>query len=791
MPAAEDRFVFDSDDGETASEAASILLVDDERNVLESLKRAFAGESYKIASASSAGEAVKILEAEPVEVVVTDYAMPGHTGSDLLKVVKDRWPDTIRIMLTGHADVQSIMGAVNEGAVFKFITKPWNNEDLKLTIRLALRQHALLRENMLLKEMAKEQQLKIKNYSVMLDENRTILGYVLDRAGVVSKDDYREAMDQRIDGEVALETLVRLGLAGEMEIIEALRSYLDLEYVDLLEMKLNEAAVKFLPRDICERGRMIPIDLDAHQMTLAMADPSDMYKCDNLSLMTGLKIKVVIARASDILRQLAAVYDENVRSDPSDPDFISDIDPLDEVDIIIEEEDEGVNIQQMTTALEIPPIIRIVNAIISEAIRLKASDIHIEPKNAHTIIRFRIDGMLCGKIKIPPELHSATVSRIKILSRIDIAERRKPQDGRVTVKAGGRTVDIRVSCMPTIIGEKVVMRILDKTAAIRRLDELGVLEADLSKINNLKQKPQGMIIATGPTGSGKTTMLYSILNEMLERSKSFQTIEDPVEYFLQDASQVLVRDKIGLSFASVLRATLRQDPDVILVGEIRDLPTADVAFKAALTGHMVLSTLHTNNSVASITRMIDLGIKPYLIASALEGIIAQRLVRKICGHCKEACRPNAETMELLRIPKGYFGGRVYHGRGCDRCNQTGYSGRTGIFEIFLINEDYRHFICESYRESELYDMARANGMMSLAEAGAEKVRLGETTLSELLRVLGPQVGHERACAGCGKTIDARFLYCPYCGEFKQNSCIHCKMPLEPDWSNCPFCGRAR
>ena len=791
MPAAEDRFVFDSDDGETASEAASILLVDDERNVLESLKRAFAGESYKIASASSAGEAVKILEAEPVEVVVTDYAMPGHTGSDLLKVVKDRWPDTIRIMLTGHADVQSIMGAVNEGAVFKFITKPWNNEDLKLTIRLALRQHALLRENMLLKEMAKEQQLKIKNYSVMLDENRTILGYVLDRAGVVSKDDYREAMDQRIDGEVALETLVRLGLAGEMEIVEALRSYLDLEYVDLLEMKLREAAVKFLPRDVCERGRMIPIELDAHQMTLAMADPSDMYKCDNLSLMTGLKINVVIARASDILRQLHQVYDENGRTDASDPDFISDIDPLDEVDIIIEDEDEGVNIQQMTTALEIPPIIRIVNAIISEAIRLKASDIHIEPKNAHTIIRYRIDGMLCGKIKIPPELHSATVSRIKILSRIDIAERRKPQDGRVTVKAGGRTVDIRVSCMPTIIGEKVVMRILDKTAAIRRLDELGVLEADLSKINNLKQKPQGMIIATGPTGSGKTTMLYSILNEMLERSKSYQTIEDPVEYFLQDASQVLVRDKIGLSFASVLRATLRQDPDVILVGEIRDLPTADVAFKAALTGHMVLSTLHTNNSVASITRMIDLGIKPYLIASALEGIIAQRLVRRICEHCKVACRPDAEAMELLRIPRDYFGGRVHQGRGCDRCNQTGYSGRTGVFEIFLVNEDYRHFICESYRESELYDMARANGMMSLSEAGAEKVRLGETTLSELLRVLGPQVGHERICPGCSKTIDARFLYCPYCGEFKQNSCIHCKMPLEPDWSNCPFCGRVR
>jgi len=792
MPAVEDRFVFDSDgDEESAAEDSSVLLVDDEENVLDSLKRAFAGAGHRIMAASSAEEAVNILEANRVDVIVSDYSMPKITGSDLLKTVKDRWPETIRIMLTGHADVQSIMGAVNEGAVFKFITKPWNNEDLKLTISLALRQHALVRENMLLKEMARKQQLKIKNYAVMMDENRTILGYVLDRAGVVPKDEYREAMDQRIDGEVALETLVRLGLAGEMQIIEALRSYLDLELVDLSETTLNEAVVKFLPRDLCEKGRMIPLELDAHQMTLAMADPSDMYKCDNLSLMTGLKINVVIARASEILRQLARVYDENERADGADPDFISDIDPLDEVDIVIEAEEDTVNIQQMTTSLEIPPIIRIVNAIISEAIRLRASDIHIEPKNAHTIIRYRIDGMLCGKIKIPPELHLATVSRIKILSRIDIAERRRPQDGRVTVSAGGRTVDIRVSCMPTIIGEKIVMRILDKTASIRKLEELGVLDADLQKINNLKRKPQGMIIATGPTGSGKTTMLYSILNEMLERSKSFQTIEDPVEYFLQDASQVLVREKIGLSFASVLRATLRQDPDVILVGEIRDLPTADVAFKAALTGHMVLSTLHTNNSVASITRMIDLGIKPYLIASALEGIIAQRLVRRICVHCKVACKPEAGILDLLRISPDMFGGQVYRGQGCDKCNQTGYAGRTGIFEIFLLNEDYRHFICENYRESGLYDMARANGMMSLLEAGAEKVRMGETTLAELLRVLGPQVGQERVCSGCEKTIDARFLFCPYCGEFKQNSCIKCRMPLEPDWSNCPFCGQAR
>jgi len=292
-------------------------------------------------------------------------------------------------------------------------------------------------------------------------------------------------------------------------------------------------------------------------------------------------------------------------------------------------------------------------------------------------------------------------------------------------------------------------------------------------------------------GSGKTTMLYSMLNDMLESSKNFETIEEPVEYFLEEANQVAIREKIGLSFAQVLRATMRQDPDVILVGEIRDFETADVAFKASLTGHTVLTTLHTNSAVASITRLMDMGIKPYIIASALEGIVAQRLVRKICEHCRVPIAPDRELLEMLRIPASSLGPEIAGGKGCDRCNQSGYQGRIGIFEIFVMHDDYRHLISGNYKEAELLKMARLDGMKTLMEDGIEKVREGVTTLEELLRVIGPQTTLECLCDKCGRLVDAKFLFCPYCGSFKQNYCTQCKMPLEEDWHSCPFCGKAK
>jgi type II secretory ATPase GspE/PulE/Tfp pilus assembly ATPase PilB-like protein len=286
-------------------------------------------------------------------------------------------------------------------------------------------------------------------------------------------------------------------------------------------------------------------------------------------------------------------------------------------------------------------------------------------------------------------------------------------------------------------------------------------------------------------------MLYSILAAMMEGSKNFETIEEPVEYFLEQANQVAVNEKIGLNFANILRATLRQDPDVILVGEIRDQETAEVAFKASLTGHMVLSTLHTNSSVASITRLIEMGIKPYIIASALEGLIAQRLVRSVCGNCATPVPPDPDLLELLRVPADFLGATVLRGRGCEQCNKTGYRGRTGIYEVFTMNEDFRQFISTSYRETELLEMARAGGMRTLIEDGLEKVRRGVTTLEELLRVMGPQVVHQRRCGCCERLVDAKFLYCPFCGTFRRNFCRTCKVSLEEGWLNCPHCGTAK
>jgi type II secretory ATPase GspE/PulE/Tfp pilus assembly ATPase PilB-like protein/RNA polymerase subunit RPABC4/transcription elongation factor Spt4 len=709
-------------------------------------------------------------------------------GSELLREIKNRWPETIRIMLTGYADIQAVMGAVNEGAVYKFITKPWNDEDLRLTVSLALQQYILIQENKKLKELAKEQQTKIKQYSNLFDEYRGIMGSILVKAGVITSEQLNKALKDKDKDEFVSDTIVRLGFATELKIVQALQKHQNLDYIDLKEVHINPNVAKFLPRELCEKNRLIPIKLDGKNLTIAMADPSDIIKIDNISMLTGFKVVPVVAKSSDIAAQIKRIYGERVGVEtPAEVEEPFELEPMEEIDIVIEDDEVDVNVQELISTSGVPPIIRIVNSVILEALRYQASDIHIEPKTKSTIIRYRIDGMLRTKIKIPSHLHPAVVSRIKILAKMDIAERRKPQDGRITIKTGTRIVDVRVSSMPTINGEKIVMRILDKGASIKKIAELGMLQDDLKKLEVIIKKPQGILISTGPTGSGKTTMLYSILYEMLQSTKNFETIEDPVEYFLEDVSQVYVRERIGLSFASVLRSTLRQDPDVILVGEIRDYETADVAFKAALTGHMVLTSLHTNNTIASITRLIDIGVKPYLIASAIEGIIAQRLVRKVCQYCKTSIAPDKEIMKLLKIPEDTFR-EVAVGKGCSKCNNTGYLGRTGIFEVFVMNDEFRQLISSDYKESEIMNLAKAGGMRTLIGDGIEKVRRGITTLEELLRVIGPPTKYERQCENCGNMIDIKFLFCPHCGIFRHDICHNCKMPLEDEWTTCPFCG---
>ncbi|MDK9717307.1 MAG: ATPase, T2SS/T4P/T4SS family [Trichlorobacter sp.] len=765
----------------------TLLFVDDEEGVLHALRRIFIDENYTILTATSGDKAIGILEERQVHLLISDHRMPGMTGAELLKTVRERWPETIRIMLTGYADVNSIMGAVKEGAVYKFITKPWNDEDLRLTVSLALQQYLLMHENRHLKELARQQQTKIKNYAGLFEENRGMLGDILASCGLIGQEELALARKQQEQGEFLGDTLIRLKLVTESHLIAAMQKELGVEYLDLRELTIPVNVARALPKELCEQSRLIPIKLDGSQLTIAMADPSDILKCDNIAMVTGLRVVSVLASSSQIGERLKQAWE----SGDIVLDDYSELEPLDEIDIVLEEEEKEATIEELIGSSKVPPVIRIVNAIISEAIRYGASDIHIEAKTKYSVIRYRIDGMLHAKIKIPPDLHAAVISRIKILARMDISERRRPQDGRITVKAGTRIVDLRVSSLPTINGEKIVMRILDKSSAIKRLEELGVLPDDLKKVSIISKKPQGVIIATGPTGSGKTTMLYSLLAAMMNPSKNFETIEEPIEYFLEEANQVAIHEKIGLSFAQVLRATMRQDPDVILVGEVRDFETADTAFKAALTGHMVLTSLHTNSAIASITRLIDMGIKPYILASALEGIIAQRLVRHICENCREEVIPDPEQSALLRIPDGFFGGRVWQGAGCARCNNTGYKGRLGIYEIFLMTDEYRQLIGTSYKESEILTIARANGMRSLLEDGLEKVRQGLTTMEEVLRVVGPAVRLERHCDHCGKMMESCHLFCPHCGAFRPNCCKSCHQSLEADWAVCPACGTTR
>ncbi len=767
----------------------TLLFVDDEENVLNSLKRVFVEENYEIHTAISGKEAIEIIKNNSVHLIVTDYKMPKMVGTELLRKIKDKWPEIIRIMLTGYADIQAIMVAVNEGAVYKFISKPWNDEDLRLTIRLALEQYVLLRENKELKEHTKKQEKKIKNYYSMFNEYSGILGDVLIKKGALTSIQLETAMKEKRSDEFISDVLSRLGFVSEPKIVEIIQEHQNLDYVDLKEIDIDKNTMKFLAHDYCINNRMVPLKLEGNQLTIAMADPTDISKIDNISIMTGFNVVPMVAKSSDIMLHIQRIYGGVEAEEEGDIEMAMDLDPMEEIDVIIDDDDE-INVNALTNMSGIPPVKRIVNAIILEALRYRASDIHIEPKSKYSIVRFRVDGMLSTKIKIPSNLHAATVSRIKVLSKLDISERRRPQDGRINMRVGARIIDLRISIIPTISGEKTVIRILDKGSSVKNLSKLGMLDSEFKKVNIIIKKPQGMIISTGPTGSGKTTMLYSIMNDMLDSTKNFETIEDPVEYFLEDANQVYVRDKIGVSFANVLRATLRQDPDVILIGEIRDTETADVAFKAALTGHMVLTTLHTNSAVSSITRLIDIGVKPYLVASGIEGIIAQRLVRKVCNYCKTTVNSDKKLLEMLKISDKSLSKTII-GKGCDRCENTGYSGRTGIFELFFLNYEMRHSISTNYRESELFKLAKASGMKTLLEVGIEKVKTGVTTLAELVRVIGPTTLIEHKCEQCGKLFNINFLFCPFCGAIRFNICGNCKAPLDDAWHICPSCGTPR
>ncbi len=769
-------------------EPYTILLVDDEPEVLCSLKRVFFQENYRLLTAGTGEEGLEAMKNNTVHLIISDHRMPGMSGSEFLGEVKKSWPRTIRIMLTGYADTQSVMGAINTGAVYKFITKPWNDEDLRITVSLAIEQLELMEENHKLKQQAEKKSREIKKLSNYARINQSQLLSMLLKSGHLNADQREKVQTMRSRNQKPLtDVIIELGYMKESEMASFLKARLGVDRLYPKEFAPPDVLISLFPEELCRKSRVFPLKhMEGGKVLLVMADPADFALADNMRFLTGMEIIPAYAPGKDI-NEIINIYFKQDQSPDEVPDLsqIQEYEPYETIEIVLEEEEDSV--EDLMKSSETPPAIKLVNVIILEALKSRASDIHLEKRVKHTTVRFRIDGLLNDHIHVPENLHQALVSRIKVMAELDISERRRPQDGRITVKSPLRTVDLRISTLPTINGEKVVMRILDRNAVIKSAGDLGADPQDIDRMVQMIKSPQGMILTTGPTGSGKTTTLYALLYEHANPNMNYVTIEDPVEYYLEYAGQVLVKEKIGLNFASILRSILRQDPNVILLGEVRDFETAEVSFHAALTGHLVLSTLHTTSTVGTVARLLDLGVKPYIIASGLTGIIAQRLVRKLCPNCKQEIEPDPATLQYLQVEKP---AKAYGPAGCKQCNNTGYVGRLGLYEVLSITPKVRQIIARNFSENELSQVVREEGMRTILESGIDKVEKGLTSLDEVLRVLGPQEIRIVTCPRCATAAGENDNYCPSCGEFLMQACPRCGRSLEKQWSFCPGCGKS-
>ncbi|WP_258359262.1 GspE/PulE family protein [Moorella sulfitireducens] len=545
-------------------------------------------------------------------------------------------------------------------------------------------------------------------------DNRRRLGDLLIAAGMITPAQLEEALrEQKRSGERLGKVLVRLGFITEASILEVLEFQLGIPKVVLADYHLDPEVVRLVPEGLARRYQAIPIRLDGNRLLVAMADPLNLLALDDLRLATGKEIMPAIAAEREIEEALSQFWQEAASA------------VMGEVAAAAALEVTGPG------GAEGAPAVRLVNSFIQQAIQMRASDIHIEPQEGEVRVRLRVDGLLRELTHLPLGVLSSLISRIKIMAGMDIAEKRLPQDGRFQFTLGKRSVDLRVSSLPTVYGEKIVLRLLDQSTMLLSLDDLGFLPGLKERFESLIHNSYGMLLITGPTGSGKTTTLYATLNILSSPEKNIITIEDPVEYLLPGINQVRVNPKAGLTFASGLRSILRQDPDIIMVGEIRDRETADIAVRAATTGHLVFSTLHTNDAAGAVTRLLDMGVESYLVNSSLIGVVAQRLVRRLCPHCREIYRPEQGSLEKTWLPAVE---ELWRGRGCQRCNFTGYAGRTAIQEVLVMNEELRGLVTAKAPAMALKEAAIAAGMVPLMQDGLEKVRQGITTVNEVLRV---------------------------------------------------------
>jgi len=509
----------------------------------------------------------------------------------------------------------------------------------------------------------------------------------------------------------------------EAQLVQALAAQIGLPFVDLADATVDGHAVSLVSAAVCRRHAVLPIAVEDGRLVLAMADPGNVFALDDVRSLTGMEARPVVATREDLL----AAVDRYCRADAD----------LDDLGSVLSQEDDEDDLAKVKEIVDEAPIVKYVNLLITQAIHDGASDIHIEPGEHDLRVRYRIDGVLHEVMRSPRSIQSGVISRLKIMSDMDIAVRRVPQDGRLSVSTGGQKMDLRVATLPTVWGEKVVMRVLDNSTARLALPDLGFEETNYTRYSASFRKPYGMLLVTGPTGSGKSTTLYATLNEIAREEINVITVEDPVEYRLPDINQVQVNTKAGLTFAAALRSILRSDPDVVLIGEIRDHETAQIAIEAALTGHLVLSTLHTNDAPSAITRLTEMGIEPFLVGSAVECVLAQRLARRLCSKCKEVYQPTEEELTAARYPwePGQPLPELHRAVGCSTCAKTGYKGRLALHEVMVVGEEIERLCVARASVAEVGDVAQEQGMHLLRIDGMHKVRDGLTSLEEVLRVV--------------------------------------------------------
>jgi len=561
--------------------------------------------------------------------------------------------------------------------------------------------------------------------AMQLQGKRLRIGEVLIDMGLIDQGQLERALSiQKETGQRLGRVLISEGLASSVDIAKALARRLAIEYVDLSEVHIATEILAILPYDTCTRYEVVPIGEQGSTLLIAMADPTNVFALDDIRLVTGRDIRIVVASPESI----ELVLSKMINLDDSVADAAGDA---------VDWDEDLIQLEDIKDSSSEAPAIRLVNQIITQGVVTGASDLHFEPQAEDMVVRFRKDGVLNHVTTVPNKLRAGVTSRLKIMANMDISERRRPQDGRVGLLVGDRPIDLRVAVLPTVYGEKAVLRVLDKSNATLPLDMLGFLPAQLEKLRHCYTQPYGCLLVTGPTGSGKSTTLYAALNEVNDVQKNIITVEDPVEYRLKGINQVQVNVKAGMTFAAALRSILRCDPDIVMIGEMRDLETAAIGIEAALTGHLVLSTLHTNTAPGAITRLTEMGVEPFLATSSVLGVLAQRLLRRLCK-CKEAFTPTREQLKEMGFPQDVVDGEIptlYRPSQCHRCEGKGYKGRMGIHEVMLMSQEIEALAMQHASAEEIGRVAERDGMINLYRDGVEKVLMGHTTIEELQRVV--------------------------------------------------------